>query len=548
MEGRPSIDDPLSHKALAGAVATGLSLCVLAVLVPTWTMPMMRVSHGPMDSPPSWSPAVPMALMLLLVLAGLAISALSGVILGASALSDIHRSGGRRRGAGLATFAVLAWPLLLFTGVGAGISAAVADSLFESGIRVSPHGSEKKVEFVAGLAVVLWLGVVIVRRTLRWANGARAEAGVPPPSTPTAATVVSSPPLPTSGLAVASGILAIVSFLPLGFMLVFVIVGLLESNRRGGVVGVALGTAEMMILVLISGLPGLIGTILGVSAMRRLRDSGGRLGGVHWAVLGGMSWPVLLLGLLWLMGVLMVVRSVQSGGAGVIAFVIGLGVPVVAGLQVFRAAAAWTRGGNATSKLTKRDGCAVGLLVVVLALAGTAAVWMRTRGRSVSTTVFPAAVYGDFRVDGSRARVQVNESRETTEWTQARPVQVQRLELTMAATLAQHAMLVCEIRHTLKDGREATVRRLEDATMLTGALADGEITVHRHFTLELPEGSGNDALQDAHRQINSGWLHRGRAVLLARPEPLFRVTLPDGSTFEAAFILQPASPPVESTR
>jgi hypothetical protein len=180
-------------------------------------------------------------------------------------------------------------------------------------------------------------------------------------------------------------------------------------------------------------------------------------------------------------------------------------------------------------------------------MAGVLAVARSNRDR-VSSSVVPAAVTGDFEIDGGTARVEVNDATQTTEWTQARPVQVERLTLNVAASLAAHRQLVVEVRHTLPDGREAHVRRLDDATFLTGDLAGAAVTVHRNFELELPEGAGSDALQDAHSQINNGWRHRQRAVFLARPESLFRVSLPDGSTFEAFFILQPADPPAEAIR
>jgi len=80
-----SMDDPLSQKALAGAVATGLSLCALAMLVPTWTMPVMRVSYGPTDPPPASAPAF---LMTLVISAGLALglpALLSGTLFRAAA-------------------------------------------------------------------------------------------------------------------------------------------------------------------------------------------------------------------------------------------------------------------------------------------------------------------------------------------------------------------------------------------------------------------------------------------------------------------------------
>jgi len=552
--GRSSVNDPLSRKAVVGAVATGLSLCVLAVLVPTWTMPVMRVSHGPMDAPPPTAPTVLLTLVLVLVLAGFAISTLSGLLLGASALSDIHRSGGRRRGAGLAAFAVLTWPLMILTGAGAGLSAKLGEVLFDEVFRVAGREWLKMLVVVVGLGAVVWLDVGIIRRVLRWARGGANGGPVgPPPLSATAATVAAPVPAPaggsppkTSGLALASGILALISLLPAVFLIGLVLVALVMAGGRMPVGG-GLGVAEMGILFFVGGMNGLLGMILGLVAMRRIRDAHGRLGGVGWAVLGGMSWFAVALFAIGLMMGAAVARSVPGPLGGIISFGLALGLPGLLSGKLFRAAASWTSGGAFAGRASRREWWAVGIGVLVVAIAGALA-GARMRRDGGSTFVVPAAVTGDFTVDGGTARVEVNDATQTTEWTQARPVQVHRLILNVAATLASHRQLVVEVRHTLPDGREATVRRLDDATLLTGELAGGAVTVHRNFELELPESAGTEALEEAHRQINGSWRHRRRAVFLARPESLLRIALPDGSTFEAFFILQPVGPPAEAIR
>jgi hypothetical protein len=155
--------------------------------------------------------------------------------------------------------------------------------------------------------------------------------------------------------------------------------------------------------------------------------------------------------------------------------------------------------------------------------------------RSVGSAVFQTDA-------GASPQVVVNEATQTVEWTQQRPVQIQRFDLNIAAVLPANSRLVCEVRHTQPDSPESKVRRLDDATLTTGALESGWITLHRAFSLELPEGAGEEALQEAHRQINRSWRFQAHPVQLERPERLFKVSLPDGSSFEAVFILQPSDP------
>jgi hypothetical protein len=349
--GRPSIDDPLSRKAVAGAVATGLSLCVVAVLVPTWTMPALRVSHGPMDPPPGAGGAtVVMMVLLLVLLAGWAVSMLSGILVGASALSDIHRSGGRRRGAGLATFAVLAWPLLILTGAGAGLSATLAEVLFDEMFPVAGRKWLMLAAFLAGLGAVLWLDVVLVRRVLRWARGgteprpvAVSPTSVATVAGPAAATAVGIAPK-TSGLALAGGIMTLVSLLPVVFLGGLLMIALVMAGGRGAPIG-GLGAMEMAVLFFAGGLPGLVGMILGLVAMRRIRDARGELGGAGWAVLGGIGWLAVALFAIGLALGVPVARAMPGPLGGILSAALALGLPALLTGRMFRAALKWTKGG-----------------------------------------------------------------------------------------------------------------------------------------------------------------------------------------------------------
>lgn len=546
-EGRPT-----SPKSLWGAVATGLSLCGMVLLSVSWTMPMMRVSHGPMDPPPMQSPTILVGLLLLFLVGGVAVSALSGILLGASALGDMHRSAGRVGGAGLAAFAALTWPLLLMTGAGAGLSALTADALFDGGFRPTPGGWLTTLTFLAGLAGVLWLDITIVRRVLRWARGEsvghKSSASMPTRAPATVATVVdrSSSDRPnqprTSGLALASGILAMISLIPVVFLLGLLIFGLVMARGRMGLGG-GLGSAEMGIIFFVSGIPSLIGTILGVVAMNRIRNSRGELGGAGWAVLGAMAWPTVIVSLL-TGGTLavMVARLVPGTFGELLGTLLGLGVATFFGIKLIRAAARWTRGEEAVRGSGRGWVWVVGgglALLVVLAL-------LRSRLPASGESGFidgghpPAGLVRLMTDSPDVADVVINQATQTTEWTQARPVQVERFELNVAGTLGAHRRLVCEVRHTVAGGAEAKVWPVADAVMLTGQLDGGPITIHQNFSLELPEGAGTAALQEAHQQINQRWLHQSRRVTLDKPEPIFRVSLADGSWFEAAFILRPS--------
>ena len=406
--GRPSMDDPLSQKAVAGAVATGLSLCALAVLMPTWTMPVLRISHGPMDPPPPGGGTVVLMVVLMVVLAGLAVSVLSGILLGASALSDIRRSGGRRRGGGLAAFAVLAWPLMILTGAGAGLSAKLGEVLFDEVFRVAGREWLKVMVFLAGLGAVLWLDGVLVRRVLRWARGG-AERG-PVAATvagSAAATPIGSAPK-TSGLALAGGIVTLVSLLPVVFLGGLLMITLVMAGGRGGPIG-GLGAMELAILFFASGLPGLVGMILGLVAMRRIRDARGELGGAGWAVVGGIGWFAVALFAIGLALGGAVARAMPGPLGGILSAALAIGLPSLLTGRLFRAALAWTRGGAWSAGASGRNAGAILLAVAGIAAAGAIGLVIPSRGHR---SPIGGATSG---TDSNRAELVINQANLRTE-------------------------------------------------------------------------------------------------------------------------------------
>ncbi len=534
-----------SRKAVWGAVATALSLCGIVLLLPAWVVTESRTVT--MEGPRAVVPAPVSLLGLVVVLGALAASALAGILLGASALTDIHRSGGRRAGAGLAAFASLTWPLLLLTGIATGLCATMASAdVFERAHSRMGVDLLKPLVFLSGIGLVMWLDFTIVRRVLRWARGGAVQSGglAAPPMTAVTRTD-DGPASPanavrTSGMAVAAGILALISTVPVVVMGGLFMPGLLLHDRVGPIGGV--GPAEVAILLCVSVVPLILAFVLGLVAMRRIRRSHGLLRGAGWAVLGGVTLPVMIVSAVALViAGLTVTRLVPGPRGGNMSIGLGLTLSVFFVIGMVRAAVSWTRGGSAAWTWKRRDLWVMGAAAMVLLLVPLVSAMSRHSGRLFGGQTLRSAADWLPPAGADVAHVVVNQAMETVEWTQARPEQVQRFELNVAATLGAHRRLICELRHTAAGSSEARVWQAESASsMVTGGLASGDITIHRRFILELPPESGTEALQEAHGQINRRWLHRPNAVALGRPERLFRVSLPDGSTFEASFVLQPA--------
>jgi serine/threonine protein kinase len=149
------------HLGLTAAILTGISLTLAAA----WAM--INVSVNASRIPGQDSYIITGTPMFLLGLPA-AIAAVTGFILGASALATIRKSGGTKDGLGSAIFAVVTWPiglmavLVLFSlampmpgGAGGGIPTSLA-LLF------------------VGLPLLL-AGFILVRGLSRWALGVEAE-------------------------------------------------------------------------------------------------------------------------------------------------------------------------------------------------------------------------------------------------------------------------------------------------------------------------------------------------------------------------------------
>jgi predicted Ser/Thr protein kinase len=168
--------EPLVKRTLYGAICSAVSpISTLFLILASWMASWVRVAPGtsPPDAVQTGNPLVPLGwlIVLILILVALLGGGIAGMFLGATGLSTIRESGGRLRGSGFGTFAVLAWPLLILTGIIIVLSAAVGEKIW-SGEGINPTVS--RLLFVAtvlvGLVGALWLDYRIVRTTLRWAR------------------------------------------------------------------------------------------------------------------------------------------------------------------------------------------------------------------------------------------------------------------------------------------------------------------------------------------------------------------------------------------
>ncbi len=161
---------PLVKRTLYGAICSAVSPIGALILV---FASYIRVRVPPESSSPDALPAgIPLLWVIVLILLPVALfgGGIAGMFLGATGLSAIRGSGGRLRGAGFGSFAVLAWPLLILTGIIVVLSVMVGD--IWSGDDINP--TVARILFVAtvlaGIVGALWLDYRIVRKTLRWAR------------------------------------------------------------------------------------------------------------------------------------------------------------------------------------------------------------------------------------------------------------------------------------------------------------------------------------------------------------------------------------------
>jgi hypothetical protein len=167
--------DKMSVKAIAGAVSTGLGLCFWGVAIPGFFLVAYHRT-GPQTEVASSDPGV----LAVVVIALAILPSMAGPLLGATALGDIRRSGGRLRGLPLALFAAYCLPLLLFDAVFVWTGSILLGGLITAAwdlIRLIPGRARTfpSVLAFAPLAMAVLLSLVIdflvVRATWRWAQG-----------------------------------------------------------------------------------------------------------------------------------------------------------------------------------------------------------------------------------------------------------------------------------------------------------------------------------------------------------------------------------------
>lgn len=159
---------PMIKRALIGALCTAVSLISSLILIAGMSFTSVRET-GPYDAPPSGMTLIGL-IALVLTLAAVFAPGIAGFFLGATGLSAVRESGGRSGGAGFGTFAVLAWPLLILTGVVITAFTVLGGTLFGNGFSPSVGGWLFAATVLVGVLGALWLDYRIVRKTLRWAR------------------------------------------------------------------------------------------------------------------------------------------------------------------------------------------------------------------------------------------------------------------------------------------------------------------------------------------------------------------------------------------
>jgi hypothetical protein len=124
---------------------------------------------GPYDAPPSPSSLIGL-IALVLTLVAVFVPGIAGFFLGATGLSAVRESGGKSGGAGFGTFAVLAWPLMILTGIVITAFTVLGGKLFGNGFSPTVGGWLFAATVLVGIVGALWLDFRIVRKTLRWAS------------------------------------------------------------------------------------------------------------------------------------------------------------------------------------------------------------------------------------------------------------------------------------------------------------------------------------------------------------------------------------------
>jgi tRNA A-37 threonylcarbamoyl transferase component Bud32 len=159
---------PLVKRALVGALCSAISLASALIFVAASATLSVRETgpHEPSDA----GMALISVIALVLTVAAVFAPGIAGIFLGATGLTTVRESGGKAGGAGFGTFAVLAWPLLILTGIVIGMSVVVGGKLFGNGFSPTVGGWLFAATVLGGVLGALRLDYLIVRKTLRWAR------------------------------------------------------------------------------------------------------------------------------------------------------------------------------------------------------------------------------------------------------------------------------------------------------------------------------------------------------------------------------------------
>jgi predicted Ser/Thr protein kinase len=160
---------PLVKRTLIGALCTAVSLMGVLILIVGMSLTWVRTT-GPQDAPPAGGAGFVGLIALLLTLAVVFGPGIAGFFLGATGLSAVRQSGGKLAGAGFGTFAVLAWPLMIVTGILIVLSVLLGGAMFGNHFSPTVGGWLFAATIVAGTLGALWLDYFIIRKTLRWAR------------------------------------------------------------------------------------------------------------------------------------------------------------------------------------------------------------------------------------------------------------------------------------------------------------------------------------------------------------------------------------------
>lgn len=159
---------PMVKRTVYGALCTTVSLvATLGFLVASLTL-LQPVSVSA-DAAPAGASILGLVAMGLTLFC-MFIPGFAGVILGYSGLSAIRASGGKCGGAGFGVFAVLAWPLLILTGIVIGLAVLAAGMRFGTGFSPTVGGWLYAITVVAGILAALRLDYLLIRSTWRWAR------------------------------------------------------------------------------------------------------------------------------------------------------------------------------------------------------------------------------------------------------------------------------------------------------------------------------------------------------------------------------------------